>query len=73
MEALFNSALFWIAIAVFAVVAVVIVNVVFRTISNQQASERDCYPHRVANELPRTLHKADHDEVLDLANEGRAK
>ena len=69
MNAMFQSAMFWAVLIVAVVAIVLVVDQVLRRFVNRFASEGEHYPHRVANELPRTLHKFDHDEVLELKDE----
>ena len=40
-----------------------------RWMFNRASVESGRYPHRIATELPRALHKADHDEVIELKDE----
>lgn len=69
MNEMMQSTLFWAGLIAFVGAMVLIIDQVFRRIVNRAAVEAGQYPHRVANELPRTLHRADHDEVLELKDE----
>jgi hypothetical protein len=64
-----QSAMIFGGLVVFAAFVVLVVEQVARRLVNCCAADANRYPHRVANELPRTLHKPDHDEVLELKDE----
>ena len=69
MDTFSNSIIFWSGVVVFAAVAAAIINFAFSRIVDRSALiEQSRYRHRVANQLPRWLHKEDHDEMLELTN-----
>ena len=68
MDTFSNSIIFWSGVAAFAAVAAAIINFAFRRIVDRSAFEQSRYRHRIANQLPRWLHKEDHDEMLELTN-----
>lgn len=69
MNAMLQSSMFWAVLVVSVVALGLVVNQILRRFVNRFASEGEHYAHRVANELPRTLHKIDHDEVLELKDQ----
>jgi hypothetical protein len=66
---MFDNPLFWAGLAAVAVAIVYGIDRLFRTVVNRSNADAGRYPHRVAKQLPRTLHTPDHDEVLDLKDE----
>jgi hypothetical protein len=67
METPLQTSLFSLAVLIAGVVtAAWLVNLVFRSIFRHRVNTEPHFAHRVANELPRILHKSDHDEVLEL-------
>jgi len=69
MDALFESVIFWVGVAIFGVVAVYAINRFLGGLAEARSQEQAKYQHRVANELPRELHTKDRDEVLDLKSQ----
>jgi len=64
-----NSIIFWGGVILFVALAMRLIDFIFRIVASRQANAEEGIRHRVANELPRTLHKKDHDEVLELVDE----
>jgi hypothetical protein len=64
-----NSPLFWIGLGAVVVGIAVMIDYIWRGVFNRLVGDERRYPHRIATQLPRVLHKADHDEVLALKDE----
>jgi hypothetical protein len=64
-----NSPLLWIGLGVVVVGIAVTIDYIWRGVFNRLVGDERRYPHRIATQLPRVLHKADHDEVLALKDE----
>lgn len=69
MNELMQSAVFWGGLVLIIAACAVVFDQIFRRMVNWQIPEAARYPHRVANELPRILHRGDHDEVMELKDE----
>ena len=67
MNEILDSAFFWVGLAVFVVTVGLIIDFLMRGLANRRSAVES--PHRVANQLPRTLHKQGYDEVLDLKDD----
>lgn len=68
MSANFPAVLYWGVLAVMIIAGVLLVDGIIRFLVNRISRVRAAYPHRVANELPRTLHQKDGDEVIEIAD-----
>ena len=69
MNGLFDSAFFWVGLAIVVAVALYAINSIFGGLFNARGQEQAKYPHRVATDLPRELHTKDRHEVLELKDE----
>lgn len=69
MSEIFQSTLFWVGLVAFVLIGAFVIDQIFRRMVNRNTEESAQYPHRVANELPRVLHKSDHDEVIELKDQ----
>ncbi len=69
MNELIQSTILWAGLAVVVAFAVWVIDRLLRGMFNRVAEEEAHYPHRVANELPRCLHKGDHDEAVELTDD----
>jgi len=63
------NTILWIGLCGLIILSLFAIDRLVRLLFNRFYNAQQNYPHRVANELPRVLHKSDRDEVLDLADE----
>jgi len=63
------SGIVWISLVVIVVVGVLAIDRIVRGLVNRFTRAQSSYPHRVANQLPRTLHKGDFDEIVELMDD----
>jgi hypothetical protein len=59
----------WAGLAAITVLGALAIDRMIRLLVNQFTRTQSSYPHRVANQLPRVLHKGDHDEVLEMTDD----
>ncbi|MCE9529618.1 MAG: hypothetical protein K8T89_00530 [Planctomycetes bacterium] len=69
MPAEIREILMWIGLLAIIAIAFVVVDRLVRWLINRFTKPQEVYPHRVATELPRVLHKADHDEIVDMVDD----
>src|SRR5262249_16200846 len=64
-----NSPLFWIGLGVVVVGIAVMIDYIRPAVVTRLRGDMHRHSHLIATQLPRVLHKADHDEVLALKDE----
>ena len=64
-----SSAFFWISLAIVVVFGILAIDRIVRGLVDRFNQTPSCFPHRVANQLPRALHKGDFDETIELEDD----